>query len=122
MAKLEATEALVNHDDLGSVRISPDVIETIAIEAIKRFSELAPVGWYRSTISGFLGYDRGVMLHEEEGALVLDVIIDAYYRPDIPQTIIKLQEFLFEQIQEMTEVTIDEIRIYVEDIIVDRAG
>lgn len=122
MAKWETEESLIHHDDLGSVRISPDVIETIAIEAIKRFSELSPVGWYRSTISGFLGYDRGVMLHEEDGQLILDVIIDAYYRPDIPQTIIKLQQYLYEQIQEMTEIALDEIRIYVADLVVDSAS
>ncbi|MDO4670617.1 MAG: Asp23/Gls24 family envelope stress response protein [Aerococcus sp.] len=110
---------LVHQETVGDVNIAPNVIETIAEKTLEHFPGVAPVEWYQAGFSGMFRYDRGVMLHNDEGRLVLDVIVQAHYHRDIPQTIYALQKRLHEQIVEMTDITLDEIRIYVNDLIVN---
>ncbi|MDO4680428.1 MAG: Asp23/Gls24 family envelope stress response protein [Aerococcus sp.] len=115
----QESNPLVHREAIGDVNIAPNVIETIAEQALENFPGIAPVEWYQAGFSGVFRYDRGIMLHHEEGRLILDVVVQAYYQRDIPKTIYALQAYLNEQVMNMTDIKLDEIRIYVNDLIVN---
>lgn len=112
---------LVHQEAIGDVNIAPSVIETIAEKVLRDFPGIAPVEWYQAGFTGMFRYDRDVMLHNDEERLVLDVVVKAHYQRDIPQTVYALQQRLHEQIMDMTDIDLDEIRIYVNDLMMDTA-
>ncbi|MEG0923505.1 MAG: Asp23/Gls24 family envelope stress response protein [Anaerovoracaceae bacterium] len=111
----------IQEDNLGTVRISDDVIIICATNAtlkVKGVSELS--GGITDNLSkNILGKDpitKGVKLSRSEDEIILDIYVIVEYEVKIPQLAWEIQNTVKKEIEDITELKVQSINIHVQGV------
>jgi len=106
--------------DVGSVKISPDVISAIAYVAT---TEIEGVAGMAQNITGgiaeLLGKKnvaRGIKVEVTDGAAFIEAYIVVQYGAVIPEVTAKLQERIKQNVETMTGMTVEQVNIHVQGV------
>ncbi|MDG5788691.1 Asp23/Gls24 family envelope stress response protein [Evansella sp. AB-P1] len=105
-------------DELGKVEISPEVIEVIAGLAA---TEVDGVGTMRGNFASGVAerfskksnHGKGVKVELKDEGIVVDVFVLINYGVSIPEVCKKIQENIFQTLQNMTAITLQEVNVHV---------
>jgi len=94
----------------GNIEISDSVIKEIAVRSVSEFLEISEEKSIKK-VKKSLSVQR-----EPEGSVVVNLKIDVPYGEPIPNYVSKLMEKLKNDIERMTELTVEAVNVTVEDI------
>jgi len=94
----------------GNIEISDSVIKEIAVRSVSEFLEISEEKSIKK-VKKSLSVQR-----EPEGSVVVNLKIDVPYGEPIPDYVSKLMEKLKNDIERMTELTVEAVNVTVEDI------
>ena len=94
----------------GNIEISDSVIKEIAVRSVSEFLEISEEKSIKK-VKKSLSIQR-----EPEGSVVVNLKIDVPYGEPIPDYVSKLMEKLKNDIERMTELTVEAVNVTVEDI------
>lgn len=115
------TDPLVMYSEKGKIRISEDIILTIARNAVKEIEGITDIS------GGFPGgivrlFNRsstaksGVLLEKEEDHLILNLSLVVLYGVPIPQLVEQAQEKVKQAVETMTEISVEQVNIFVHNL------
>ncbi|USS91150.1 Asp23/Gls24 family envelope stress response protein [Fructilactobacillus carniphilus] len=112
-------------DDLGQIKIAPQVIEVIAgIAAIQVEGVNRMQGNLSTSVKGLFGRKertQGVKLVlSEQGDLDIDVYVYFDYGVSVPKVALQIQEQVRQQILVMTDLHAQSVNVHVEGIVPER--
>lgn len=110
--------ANVQNDYSGDIRISDDVLATLAIKASKEVEGLSGmVGGLVGKITAVLGKkDTGVDVDMKDGVATITLHIKVKYGVKIPEVAWKAQEKVKNMIESVTGITVEKVNVSVEAI------
>ena len=94
----------------GNIEISDSVIKEIAVRSVSEFLEISEEKDIKK-VKKNLSIQR-----EPEGTIVVNLKIDVPYGEPIPNYVSRLMEKLKNDIERMTELTVEAVNVTVEDI------
>ncbi len=94
----------------GNIEISDSVIKEIAVRSVSEFLEISDEKDIKK-VKKSLSIQR-----EPEGSVVVNLKIDVPYGEPIPDYVSKLMEKLKNDIERMTELTVEAVNVTVEDV------
>lgn len=105
-------------DDLGKVEISPEVIEVIAGLAASEVDGVATMrGNFASGVAERLGrkqsHGKGVKVELKEDGINVDTFVLINYGVSIPEVGKKIQENIYQTLQNMTSIQLNEVNVHV---------
>ena len=113
----------MQEDNLGTIKISDDVIITSAASAtlaIDGVHELTITGGITDSISkNILGKEsnaKGVKVSRNEEGLILDIYVIVDYKVKIPQLAWEIQGTVKREIESITELNVLEVNIHVQGV------
>ncbi|MBR2743307.1 MAG: Asp23/Gls24 family envelope stress response protein [Clostridia bacterium] len=123
---MEDKDINLNHEpteeeiDIGTVKISPDVISAIASVAVTETDGIAGVA---QSITGGLAellskrnVPRGIKVEINNGSAVIDAHIIVQYGAVIPVVSEKLQAKIKDDVETMTGISVERINIHVQGV------
>lgn len=106
--------------DIGSVRISPDVVSAIASVAVTEIDGIAGLAQNLTgglaELLGKRNVARGIKVEVNDGVAVIDAYIIVQYGAVIPVVSSKLQEKIKDDVETMTGISVDRINIHVQGV------
>jgi uncharacterized alkaline shock family protein YloU len=108
-----------NYDaaDLGTIEISPEVIEVIAAIAASEVDGVASMrGNFAAGVAEKLGrksHRKGVKVDLTEDGIVLDVYVIVEYGYSIPSIGQEIQKSIRQELQNMTALDVNEINVHI---------
>lgn len=106
--------------DVGSVRISPDVVSAIAFVATTEIDGIAGMAQnITGGIAELLGKKnatRGIKVEINEGVAAIDAYIIVQYGAIIPDVSGKLQEKIKQNVETMTGIKVDRVNVHVQGV------
>ncbi|AMB94689.1 Asp23/Gls24 family envelope stress response protein [Aerococcus sanguinicola] len=115
----ERTGMLTAEDQacLGSFNIAPKVIEDIASQACRDFEEVNLLSSWRANFNDWMNRDQAVILYQnEDHEIFLEIALSLKYGVNVPETMTRLQQHVFEEVYFMTDVQLDAINIKVTEL------
>ncbi len=108
----------LQNDYSGDIRISDDVLATLAIKAVKEVEGLSGmVGGFVGKITAVLGKkDTGVDVDMKDGVATVTLHIKVKYGVKIPEVAWKAQEKVKNMIESVTGITVEKVNVSVEAI------
>lgn len=103
----------------GILRISQDVIATIASCAATEIDGVAGLSAYTANIRSFLsrnGVNKSVVVSLSDDVAVIDVHLNLYYGTKIPAVSEAVQHAVKEAVQNMTGITVSKVNVFIGDI------
>ena len=105
-------------DGLGKVEISPEVIEIIAGIAATEVEGVATMrGNFAAGVAERLGrksnHGKGVKVELSEDGICVDAYVITNYGVSIPDVCRKIQENVFQTLQNMTAIKLNEVNVHV---------
>lgn len=102
----------------GDIRISDDVLATLAIKALNEVEGLAgTVGGFVGKITAVLGKkDTGVDVDMKDGVAVITLHVKVKYGVKIPEVAWKTQEKVKNMIESVTGINVEKVNVSVEAI------
>lgn len=112
-------------DKIGNVKISVDVIATVASIATNEIKGVAgmsgtPLGGIADILGGKKSKGRGVKVEISDNSCVIDLSIIVDYGVRIPDIAWDVQENVKNSVESMTGMTVSKINIHVEGINFDK--
>lgn len=111
---------MANHENeyTGDIRISDDVLATLAVKAVKEVDGIAGmVGGIVGKLTAVLGKkDTGVDVDMKDGVATITMHIKVKYGVKIPEVAWKAQEKVKSMIESVTGITVDKVNVSVEAI------
>lgn len=114
-----ATESYnIEFDELGSVKISSDVVSAVATLAAKEVNGIASL----SPVTGQLGdllskkSHKGVRCELKDKTVAIDMYVVIEYGAHIPAVAKKLQERIKSSVETMTGLSVKSVDIYVQAV------
>ena len=101
-----------NNNNLGQVKISNDVIVTIAGLAALEVEGVETI----TSLTDKLLKNNGVKIQIEDGKVTLDVVITVEYGMVIPDVCTKVQENVKNTVETMTGLEVSQVNIQVQEI------
>ena len=101
-----------NNNNLGQVKISNDVIVTIAGLAALEVEGVETI----TSLTDKLLKNNGVKIQIEDGKVTLDVVITVEYGMSIPDVSSKVQENVKNTVETMTGLEVSQVNIQVQEI------
>lgn len=101
-----------NNNNLGQVKISNDVIVTIAGLAALEVEGVETI----TSLTDKLLKNNGVKIQMEDGKVTLDVVITIEYGMSIPEVSTKVQENVKNTVETMTGLEVSQVNIQVQEI------
>ena len=101
-----------NNNDLGQVKISNDVIVTIAGLAALEVEGVSTI----TSLTDKLLKNNGVKIQIEEEKVALDVAIAVEYGMSLPDVSCKVQENIKNTVETMTGLEVSQVNIQVQEI------
>lgn len=120
-----------SYNNVGSLKISEDVIATIAGIAtgeIKGVAGLSPrPGSSEGRVLGLLGkksLNKSIHLEMRDGEAVIDVYVNLYLGAKIPDTAAEIQARVKDAVQTMTGIAVSKVNVHISGVIIqqDEAG
>lgn len=114
-------EVKENTDDNGNIKISVDVVSTIAGIAANEIEGVAGMcGSIAGGIAELLGSkknpSKGVKVEMKEDSVVIDLYIVVFYGIRIPELAWELQENVKNSVESMTGLTVEKVNIHVDGV------
>ena len=108
----------LQNDYSGDIRISDDVLATLAVKAVKEVEGLSGmVGGFVGKITAVLGKkDTGVDVDMKDGVATVTLHIKVKYGVKIPEVAWKAQEKVKNMIESVTGITVEKVNVSVEAI------
>lgn len=105
----------------GKIEISNDVIMTVIREAVK---DVEGIVSFSSGVSDSLtevfskktSSKRGVKIHKGDEEIVVNISVIIQLGVRIPEVIEKVQKRIKEMVQSMTDIPVQQVNVYVQDI------
>ncbi|USS85280.1 Asp23/Gls24 family envelope stress response protein [Fructilactobacillus ixorae] len=112
-------------DDLGQIKIAPQVIEVVAgIAAIQVDGVNRMQGNFSTSVKGLFGRKertQGVkLLLDDQGQLNIDVYVYFDYGVSVPQVALQIQEQVRQQLLVMTDLHVLAVNVHVEGVVPER--
>ena len=101
-----------NNNNLGQVKISNDVIVTIAGLAALEVEGVETI----TSLTDKLLKNNGVKIQIEDGKVTLDVVITVEYGMSIPDVSSKVQENVKNTVETMTGLEVSQVNIHIQGI------
>ncbi len=106
--------------NVGSLKISEEVLATIASFAAKEVSGVASMAVSPAHIKKFLvktsESSKSVKIELNDDVAVIDVFVNLKYGAKIPETSAQIQAGVKESVQNMTGITVSRVNVHVEGI------
>lgn len=117
----EQSNIMLNSDDqsLGTIKVAPRVIETIAGIAANEVDGVAKMHGTKSMGSLLGGYkDRrqGIHLAKEDDSLDVEVGVYVNYGVSVPKVAAEIQDKIKSQVALMTDLTVDTVNVHIQGI------
>lgn len=106
-------------EDIGNVRISNDVIATVAKMAALEVDGVAGINTgIMNRIARFFGIKtaKGIKIFLQEGEAKVDLAIIVDYGANIPEVAWRVQENVKKRIEQMTGIFVQQVNVYVQGI------
>lgn len=121
----EQNEHPGEYRDVGNLKISEEVISTIAgaaageIKGVAGLTMRPPVAERRLLGAvGKRGPGKSIHLEMHEGEAVLDVYVNLYLGAKIPDTASQIQTRVKDAVQNMTGITVSKVNVHVAGIVI----
>ena len=119
------TGSVENEDKIGNVKISIDVIATVAGIATTEIKGVAGmsgsvVGGIAEILGGKKNKGKGVKVELSEDSCNIDVYIVVDYGASIPDIAWEVQENVKNSVESMTGMTVNKVNIHVEGVNFDK--
>ena len=119
------TSSVENEDKIGNVKISIDVIATVAGIATTEIKGVAGmsgsvVGGIAEILGGKKNKGKGVKVELGEDSCNIDVYIVVDYGASIPDIAWEVQENVKNSVESMTGMTVNKVNIHVEGVNFDK--
>ena len=109
-------ESMEEEIDIGTVRISPDVVSAIASVAVTEIDGIAGVAQNLTgglaELLGKRNVSRGIKVEVNDGVAVIDANIIVNYGAVIPAVSAKLQEKIKDDVETMTGISVDRVNVH----------
>lgn len=106
--------------NVGSLKISEEVLATIASFAAKEVSGVASMAVSPADIKKLLvkssHSSKSVKIELNDDVAVIDVFVNLKYGAKIPETSAEIQAGVKESVQNMTGITVSRVNVHVEGI------
>lgn len=112
----------VNRDKIGNLTISEEVIATIASLAASEVSGVASLVPNASTIKTFFRKNpvaKAVKVDLNDNIAVIDIYIKLKYGAKIPAVADAVQRNVKESVQNMTNIAVTKVNVYIAGILFD---
>ena len=115
------TDPLTIHSEKGKIRISEDIIISIARNAVRDVEGVAsitggfPVTMYR-LFNRNTSSKSGVMLEKEGDHLALNLSLEVVYGIPIPQMVETAQQKVKEAVETIAEIEVGQVNIFVHEL------
>lgn len=111
----------MQEENLGTIRISDDVITACAAGAVTRIKGVSRLaaGFTDNLSINILGIEpggKGIRLSRDEEGLSLDIYVIVEYRVKIPQLAWEIQSSVKQEIESIADVTVKEVNIHVQGV------
>lgn len=118
---VEEVELTENNEVTGNIKISDEVIATIAVIATEEIDGVAGMyGTFTEGIAEKFGgkkrYSKGVRVETVDNSVVVDLDIIVDYGTKIPDVSWEIQENVKNNIETMTGLVADKVNIHVEGV------
>ena len=114
------SESMEEEIDIGTVRISPDVVSAIASVAVTEIDGIAGVAQNLTgglaELLGKRNVSRGIKVEVNDGVAVIDANIIVNYGAVIPAVSAKLQEKIKDDVETMTGISVDRVNVHVQGV------
>lgn len=111
----------MNNKEFGQVKISEDVISTIASLAACEVEGVGQmIGSFTGNISEILGkknFSKGVKVQVADNQVDMEVYVHLEYGSIIPEISSKIQENIKNTVENMTGLKVNSVNIYVQGIV-----
>ncbi len=115
----------INAGEIGEVKIADDVVAIIAGLAASDVKGVASLAGNltRDVISrlGFKGLGKSVKLNIDDGQVYVSLKVNIRYGYNIPETSEKVQDRVATAIETMTGLTVSEVNVRVNSVVMDKA-
>lgn len=112
------------NDQLGHIKIAPEVVEVILGIAANQVEGVHQMrGTLSSSINALFGranHGKGVTLTVTEGKVYADVYVYLEYGVSVPKVALAMQETLKEQLLFMTDLQLAEVNIHVVGVVPEK--
>lgn len=116
-----STILLSSNDKGDETRVDLSVLEVILGIAARKVDGVSEMrGSIKSGLDALFGRTnrgKGVSLSVDDGKLTADIYVYLDYGVNVPQVAVKLQKKLVLQLQQMTDLTLNEVNIHVVGLI-----
>ena len=111
----------MQEQNLGTIKISDDVITACAAGAVTRISGVSRLaaGFTENLSINILGIEpggKGIKLSRDEEDLSLDVYVIVEYRVKIPQLAWEIQSSVKKAVEAVADVKVKEVNIHVQGV------
>lgn len=108
-------------EELGTLKISDEVIATCASQAVKEIKGIYQLtgGLTESLSKNILGIDysnKGIKISRNDFGITLDIYIIVEYMTKIPQLAWETQSKVKEEIENMTDLKVQAVNIHVQGV------
>jgi len=115
------TDPLVLQSEKGKIRISEDIIMTIARNAVSEIQGITDIsGGFPGGIVRIFNRNTssksGVLLEKEEDHLVLNLSLEVMYGIPIPYLVEEAQKKVKAAVETMTEIDVQQVNIFVHNL------
>lgn len=115
------TDPLVLQSEKGKIRISEDIIMTIARSAVSEIEGITDIsGGFPGGIARLFNRNTtaksGVLLEKEEDHLVLNLSLEVSYGMPIPKLVEEAQKKVKAAVETMTEIHVQQVNIFVHNL------
>ncbi len=110
------------HAVAGSLRISQEVVTTIASNAVKEIEGVASLAAFTSNITGWLirkQTSRPIVVNLNDDVAVIDIHVNIKYGARIPEVSSAIQRSVKESVQNMTGITVTKVNVNIAGISFD---
>lgn len=116
-----------NYTETGSLKISEDVLATIAGMATSEIKGVAGLSSRpNSDIKGFMSTKKGpgkaIRIEMKDGEAILDIYVNFYFGYKIPDVASEIQTRVKEAVQNMTGVTVSKVNVHITGVVIDQGA
>ena len=116
-----------SYNNIGSLKISEDVIATIAgiaTSEIKGVAGLSPrPGSGNSRILGLLNkknMNKSIHLEMKDGEALIDIYLNLYLGTKIPDTAAEIQTRVKDAVQTMTGIAVSKVNVHISGVVIQQ--
>lgn len=118
---MSTTDPLVLQSEKGKIRISEDIIMTIARNAVSEVEGIAGIsGGFPGSMTRVFNRNAtaksGVLLEKEGDHLLLNLSLEVVYGIPIPSLVEEAQQKVKAAVETMTDISVHQVNIFVHNI------